>query len=296
MDTRRTLLSVVVVLLVVLAGCNAGGNVTGGSGGADSGAELASTSAADFDAETESSQEQATGDQATTRRVIRTGEVRLRVDDYDATRTNLTAAVRSHGGYVSDSRQEVHRDDNRSWTTGELVLRVPQDNFSTMFERAKAAGELRSASTSEEDVTDRLVDLEARLSNLRAERERLRELYGDANETEDVIAVERRLSEVQGEIERTEAQLQTLEKRVAYATIRVSLAEPAPDRPFEPPERWYDVPLFEAFLESVAGVGVALRAVAVGAAYALPYLLVFGVPLVALGAGVRRWRRTTREE
>lgn len=293
MDTRRTVVTLTVVLLVVLAGCNAGSNVSGGAGGGDGGAapEATAVSAEDAEREADAGSSGGSSQSLETRHVIRTGNVRLRVDDYDAARGNLTSAVESYGGYVSDSREEVHQVDNQSWTTGELVLRVPQENFSAMFERAKAEGRIREASTSEEDVTGQVVDLEARLKNLRAERDRLRELYRQANETEDVIAVERRLSEVQGEIERTEARLRALENRVAYSTIRVQLAEPAPDRPFEPPEQWYDVPLLKAFLDSVHGVGVVIRAIGVAVAYALPYVFVFGIPVVTLGAAVRRWRR-----
>jgi hypothetical protein len=144
------------------------------------------------------------------------------------------------------------------------------------------------SSTSTQDVTEQVVDLQARLENLRAERERLRELYQRANDTEDVLAVERRLSEVQTEIERTEARLQSLERRVAYSTITVEMREPRPDRPA--PDQWYDTPVLAAFLDSVHGVGVVLRAVVVGFAYAAPYLLVFLTPFAVAGGLLYRFR------
>jgi hypothetical protein len=56
-------------------------------------------------------------------------------------------------------------------------------------------------------------------------------------------------------------------------------------------QRWYDVGLVAAFLESVGGVATTLRALAVGLAYAAPYLLVFGLPVVGAVAGLLRWRR-----
>jgi hypothetical protein len=133
-----------------------------------------------------------------------------------------------------------------------------------------------------------VVDLQARLENLRAERDRLRTLYERANTTEDVLAVEERLSDVQTEIERTEAGLQNLERQVAYSTITVHLSEPRPDRPA--PDQWYDTPVIAAFLESVEGVGVALRALVVAGAYAAPYLLVFLTPFVLAGGLLYRYR------
>jgi len=74
-------------------------------------------------------------------------------------------------------------------------------------------------------VTRRVADLEARLKSLNAERDRLRELYEQANTTEDVLAVQRELADVQREIETTEAQLRTLENQVAYSTVTVDFRE-----------------------------------------------------------------------
>ena len=54
-------------------------------------------------------------------------------------------------------------------------------------------------------MSGQLVDIEARLESLRAERDQLRTLYRQANATDDVLAVQRELSDVQREIERLEA-------------------------------------------------------------------------------------------
>jgi hypothetical protein len=215
--------------------------------------------------------------------------VALRVDDFEAARANLTATVETRGGYVSDSVQRAHDVDGATWLTGRVVLRVPAENFSATMDAVEGEGAVLESRTSTRDVTEQVVDLEARLRNLRAERERLRTLYDRANTTEDVLAVERRLSEVQTEIERTEARLENLERRVAYSTITVELSEPRPDRPA--PDQWYDTPVVAAFLDSVHGVGVALRALVVAGAYAAPYLIVFLSPFVALGALLYRFRR-----
>jgi hypothetical protein len=196
--------------------------------------------------------------------------------------------VESQGGYVGESAQQVRGDDDATWTEGRVVLRVPAENFSTTMAAIEREGTVRASRTSTQDVTEQVVDLEARLENLRAERERLRTLYAEANDTEDVLAVERRLSEVQTEIERTEAELQNIQRRVAYSTITVELTEPRPDRPA--PDRWYDTPVVAAFLESVEGVGVVLRATVVAAAFVAPYLLVFLTPFAVVGGLLYRYR------
>lgn len=289
---RRRLILILLAALVVLAGCN------GAAGGGDAGGGGAGYAETAVEAEAESrAADSGGGDGGNAgdtdvdtagRSIIRTGEVRLRVDDYDDAQSNLTAAVEARGGYVSDSAKQVRDRGGEDWTSGRVVLRVPAENFSETMAVAEREGTVLESRTSSEDVTDQVVDLEARLENLRAERDRLRTLYDRANDTEDVIAVERRLSEVQTEIERTEARLQNIQRRVAYATITVELVEPRPDRPA--PDQWYETPVVAAFLDSVEGVGVLLRAAVVAAAYAAPYLLVAFTPIAVVAALLYRFR------
>ncbi|HKJ60260.1 MAG TPA: DUF4349 domain-containing protein [Halobacteriales archaeon] len=290
---NRIALAVAVVLIVVTAGCGGASVGSGGDGGNGAAAGGGAGDGGDggdggFSSGAPDEARDAGGDelaQLQQRQVIFTGQVVLEVDDFEAARRNLSEAARARGGFVSDARAQLHRVDEERYRTGVVVLRVPRENFSALMERVEAGGTVVSSETSSQDVTDQLVDIEARLSSLRAERERLRALFDRANETEDVLAVERRLSEVQTEIERLSARQQSLERRVAYSTITVELREAQPEPTVE---RWHDVGVVGAFLESVDGVVVTLRASAVAIAYALPYLLAFGVPLGAIAFVARR--------
>lgn len=278
---------------MLTAGCSGGAQL---GGGGDAGAESAALTGDAGEAEAEAAEKGDGGagggvPQARQQAIIRTGQVDLRVEDFDAARRNLTTTVQRLGGFVSDSRVDVSRVDNSTYETGRIVVRVPRENFSRMMTRARAAGEVRSVQTNSEDVGEQLVDLSARLENLRAERDRLRQLYRNASDTEDVLAVEERLSDVQGEIERIEARKQSLERQVALSTIRIELREPRPEPGPIDPDRWFDTPVLVAFLESVNGVITSLRAVVVATAFALPYAVVYGPPVAGVAYAVYRWRR-----
>lgn len=288
---RRAVVGIALGLLVLTAGCVGGAQLAGGGG--DGGQQASGSQDVEAAAE-----EPETGDgagdgpaQFRGRAIIQTGQVELQVEDFDATQRNLTTTVEQYGGFVSDSRVEVSRVDNATYKTGRLVVRVPRENFSTLMTRAQAMGEVQSVSTDSEDVTDELVDIGARLENLRAERDRLRGLYRNASDTEDVLAVEERLSDVQGEIERLEARQQSLKRQVALSTIRVELREPRPEPGPIDADRWFDTPVLVAFLDSVNGVITSLRALVVASAYGLPYAAVYGPLVVGAVYGVRRWRR-----
>ncbi|WP_311171719.1 DUF4349 domain-containing protein [Halobellus ordinarius] len=311
MATRRTLATVAVLALVVLAGC--GASTGGADGGAGGDYEQATNVEADRPVEATGTPEPAAegpsdgaeavdgdgsaGDvvQGDQRAIIRTGTVAVEVEDVESAESNLTTTVESYGGYVSDTRQDRRTIGNETWVRGEVVVRVPSENFDALVADAQALGEVQTVEVNSRDVTDQLVDIEARLENLRAERDRLRELYDQANSTEDVLAVQRELSDVQGEIERLEARQQSLQDQVAYSTLTVRLEEPRPTPGRVAPDRWYDTPVISAFMQSVDGVVVVARALVVGTAFALPYILAFAVPVVLVaGVLVRYGRRLWR--
>ncbi len=278
MRGSRPLLTVALACLLVLAGCSGGGNaVMAGtqanyeaSGGGDEGGEQEVQATGTPQADDEAS----SGD----RMRIRTAEFRIHIGEFESSRSNLSAAVREQGGYASNVQAHSHERGNETFTDGRIVYRVPAENYSAFTKAVREEGTVLSESENVDDVTRQHADLEARLESLRAERERLRDLYDQANDTEEVLAVQRELSEVQREIETTEAQLRTLENQVAYSTVTVEFREERPD--YEPDrDRWYDTGVVAAFLESVDGVVVTVRAVVVGFAYALPYIAVFGLPV-----------------
>jgi hypothetical protein len=308
--TGRTLSVLALACCLVLAGCSGGGDGgtgsvveqrdaeaagDGGGGGGEGGKDSGSAGGAPGDVRPD---QEVTGANdapdpdgvSGSRALVRTGSATLNVTSYDAARTNLTGAVAAHGGFVAGSTERTHDVGDGSVTTGTVVFRVPAGNFSAFLERVRAEGEVRSSKTTTEDVTDRVVDLRARLANERAQRERLRALYGNASDTEDVLAVGEELSAVQASVERLEARLRALEGRVALSTVTVDLREPRPDPETGPTAAWYDTPVVAAFADSVGGVAALLRAAVVGLAYALPYLLVVGLPLAGGLLAVHRIR------
>ena len=282
--SRRVLLVAAVLVLAASSGCllaskappddeqaydsAAGGPAASGSGAAD----IDSRSA-------EQAQSDGSGGgvaQIQNRQLIKTARVDLRVENYDRARSRLTSAAQQRDGFVSDSNAEVHVTDGGNYTTGQVTYRVPQDEFDAFLAEVNDTGRVLESQQTTEDVTDQLVDIQARLSNLRAQRERLRTFYEQAEDTEALLRIQERLSDVQSEIERLEARQQSLQRQVAMSTVTVELEEPRPDEPTVPEDAWYDGPLTAAFLQSVGDVVEVVEAVAYVGVRALPFLLVFG--------------------
>ena len=297
----RRFLTALVVALVLLAGC-AGAGDSEDSGEPDS-VELADQSGGDAGDGGDGGAgaerpEQSGGDAGAPgevnaavqeRAIIRTGTVRLEVENATTSRETLQTRARELGGYTAGSELTRYRRNNATWKEGYLVVRVPSENFSAMLDGASAQGVVRSENTETEDVTDQLVDLNARLENLRAERDQLRRIYNRSNSTEDVLAVQERLSDVQGEIERLEAQKRSLEDRVAYSTLRIELREPQPEGTTREVTPFHEQSPLSALNNSVATLVQVLRTLFLLAVIAAPWLAVAAIPVGIAGVLAHRF-------
>ncbi len=106
-----------------------------------------------------------------------------------------------------------------------ISIKVPADRLDTAMDAIRNLGEVKSENLNAYDVTDRLIDLEARLNNSRATEKRLLEILAMAENVNDVLMVEDRLKWVREEIEMLEAQLKNLMASIDYSTITVTIEE-----------------------------------------------------------------------
>jgi chaperonin cofactor prefoldin len=110
--------------------------------------------------------------------------------------------------------------------SGSVTLRVPVDAFEEVVAQVRGMGaEVRSATTSGQDVTAQYADLEAQLRTLGAARERFLEILSDARTIGDVLAVQQRVDDVTGKLERLEGQRRVLAAQSEKATLEVTVTE-----------------------------------------------------------------------
>jgi len=123
--------------------------------------------------------------------------------------TSVLAASHELGGQI------VVRND------AQVVFRVPRARFEEALGRIDKIGDVVHRDVRAEDIGDRYRDLEVRLRNSRAVRDRLAELLSRANNVEDSLKIEAQLGRVTEELERLAGELELLGSRVAYSKITV---------------------------------------------------------------------------
>jgi hypothetical protein len=84
-------------------------------------------------------------------------------------------------------------------------------------------GDEERRSSGATDVTDQYADLETRLRNDLALRDRLQELLKRADDVEDVLAIEKELNRLQSEIESIQARFDRLKSQIELSRLSVRL-------------------------------------------------------------------------
>jgi len=155
--------------------------------------------------------------------VIRTATLRIVVKAFGNVRATVEGIVTQAGGFVDHLSVN---DDSASARSISGSLRVPSDRMSGVLDRIRQLGQVVEDTQGSEDVTDQIVDLDARLANARATEQRLTDLLKNrTGRLSDVLSVERELARVRLDIERLDAEKTNTTRRVAYATIQIQISE-----------------------------------------------------------------------
>ena len=200
---------------------------------------------------------------------VATSDIRTAVAD-------TLAAVQRNGAsvFTADVNIGDERDDGSIDGSGFFVVKVPPADLEPLItDLGATVGRLSGRTQDTTDVTDQLVDLDIRIGVERDVIARFQNLLADATEFQDIVEIERVISERTIALEQLLASQRNLDNRVDRSTLTIQLQ--------------YEVPSTEAATtddESVESIGDAWRAgwdVFVGALFAAGFVLAVAAPFIA---------------
>ena len=171
-------------------------------------------------------------DLTTQQALIKTGAVSLRSDDVGKTRYDVQVLVDEHGGQIADDQTETDKSGKPLRTR--MVLRVPVEDFDEVMSSLAGLATLASTTTTSEDVTTQLIDVEARIKVQQASVQRVRQLLTRAQTIRDIMAIEGEVAQRQAELDSLAQQQAYLKDQTSMATVKVNV-ERTPD-PSDHPE------------------------------------------------------------
>ncbi|MCL2066989.1 MAG: DUF4349 domain-containing protein [Treponema sp.] len=201
---------------------------------------------------------------AAERKLVKRANIRIRVENLEAADASIISLMEKYNAYSASTSIE------ENYYT--YSLRVPSHYYEIFLSEMNGMGRMLHRNESTEDVTLRYYDLEGRLATKQELLRTYQSYLGRANNIEEILAVEARISELQYDIDGTGIQLRNLANRVDYATIDLTLLGPVSSTPSqgltfgERAER-----LFKGFGGFLSTAGFVLLSIVV---YGTPILLI----------------------
>jgi hypothetical protein len=215
------------------------------------------------------------------RLVIKTAQVSLQVENVREAEAAVRAKVQALGGYVVRAANSG-ADEALS---AEITFRVPAQRFDEALAGVQGlAKKVLGRTVSGDDVTEEFVDLQSRLRNLEATRDRLVTFLDKAATVEEALKVNESLSQIQGQIEQVKGRTEYLKQSAALSTVTVSLAPVPAVAPIVEEGGWQPLAVARGALRELIGLGQGLANVAIVLLVWTPLWL----PLALLGLWVRR--------
>ena len=230
----------------------------------------------------------------TNQKLIRTVHMEAETDDLDILISNVENRVAALGGYIehrqvyNGSQSEYRRIRNAS-----LTIRIPAPQLDAFVSHVTENANIVSTNESAEDVTLTYVEVEGRVTALQTQQARLLELLAQAETMEDLLTIERELTDVRTELEQMQSKLRLYDNLVDYGTVHLSVQEVKEYTQVQEEEPTFWDRISEGFNESMENVGEgALNALILFITcipYFLPLIIVTAIALIILRFTV--WRK-----
>ena len=214
-------------------------------------------------------------------------EMSLSVESMEESLEAITRIARKYQGDVLRLEQDQPlRLGGRSLAS--LELRVPADKLEVALTELSQLGTVESRLITAEDVGEQMVDLQARLKNLRKSEEAVLKIMERSGSIGDVLKVSQELSTIRETIERIQAQTTRLQTQVAFSTIRLTLESitVSPNQSGRPVGAIAQQSWIQS-TRAARSLALVLLRLAIWLFSFSPYFLLIGASIY----GIRRWKR-----
>ncbi|MGH3042783.1 MAG: DUF4349 domain-containing protein, partial [Gaiellaceae bacterium] len=157
--------------------------------------------------------------------VVQTASLALSVprNEFDSTIQRARTIATGAGGFVISS--SASQGEEKRLVRGTLVVRVPERSYARVMEQLSDLGRVEAQEEAGQDVSQELVDLQARIRHLEAVEARLLGFLEETDTVAAALTVQSELNQVQLELEQARGRLAYLDDQVTFATISLEIRE-----------------------------------------------------------------------
>ncbi|WP_045858747.1 DUF4349 domain-containing protein [Teredinibacter purpureus] len=150
------------------------------------------------------------------RYIIRSASIDIEVNDINTATDFVNELVSNNSGFIMSI-------SSRDETLTRISLKVPEPKLDNFIVSLGGIGKVTSQSISSRDVTEEIIDIDARVKNLHMLRDRYRELLKSAKTVTEIVGIEKELADIQSELDRIEGRRKLLMGQVEMSEVNISL-------------------------------------------------------------------------
>lgn len=216
------------------------------------------------------------------RKLIQTFRISAETEDMNTLLTQLNSQIAQLSGYVEG--QNVYNGSaysGKRYRNAELTIRIPADQVESFVNQVSQIANVVSSNKTVEDITLQYVSTESRMKALQTEETRLLELLAKAETMDDLLTIEKRLTEVRYELESVTSSLRVYDNRVDYATVYLSVSEVKEYTVVDDPETVGER-ISAGWKETVSDLKEGFEDFIVGVVVNFPYLLMWAAVITVV--------------
>jgi Domain of unknown function (DUF4349) len=221
-----------------------------------------------------------------TPQLVKTAEMSLRLESIDKAMVQLRQLVRNKQGDIYNFQDDRLPENGRNHQAT-LMLKVPSTTLDNTLAEIAKLGRVESQGIKSDDVSQQLVDTDARLKNLRLQEDLTRKIMDRSGSVKDILAVSKELAAIRDQIERLDATVKNLRQQVAYSTINLRLEEA---QSTIPTGDGFGIQVQETWKNSTHAAGSLATNLALGLLWLIPF-----APFIAIGCGGAYYLRQRRK-
>ena len=249
--SKRLLLLIVGVISLLALAC---GSVMNSGEEAPLATSVPAVTPAPAAAEARTAADDADSLQIPQRMVVRTIFLSMLVNEIPQVLDDISFLAESLGGFVVSS--SLSGEEERM--SGFITLRVPAENTDQALAQIRAMSvRVISDETQAQDVTEEYIDLQSRLRTLEASETQLLNLLERAGSVEEILQVQRELTNTRSQIEQIKGRTQYLERTSSTSLITVSLSAATSKEPLTP-TGWSALETAKSAIRSLSSAGQGL--------------------------------------
>ena len=215
-------------------------------------------------------------------KIIYSANARLETTEFDTALEKIQALVKELGGFmestsISGNNYSSIARGNTGGRSASFTIRVPSNKFQTLTGSLSDIGNVPYCNTYMQNVTMEYYDVQSRLEAYKTQETRLLEMLAAAESVEDMLAIQKQLTDVQYEIDSLSGQLRYYDHQVNYSTVSLDVTEVREYTPEPTITLTYWQRMTRAFAESLKSVGEFFQDLFLWFVTSLPWL----VPLAA---------------